>query len=546
LSRPAAPRFDQPSERTLGHILRAQARHRPDTGFVLTDDVRWTFAEVDDRADGLARGLAALGVGPGNTVAIYSGNRAELVPLVFAVNRLGAIWVPINTDERGSWLRRTLQDSRAAVLMVDGALVGRVADVLEGLSIAHVVLMGAQSGPAVSEWLPSGAALHVLDDLAASGHPLPDVSVGYGDTSAVLWTSGTTGRPKGVMQSHNAWVRAALTGADSAQTRDEDVLYCCLPMCNSAAWIGVVFRSLVAGVPFGLDATFSVQSFWERTRHFGATQAFTLGAMHLFLWQAPPAPDDGDNPVRSMGAIPMPDAILEPFKTRFGIEVIQQGYGQSEIMGLISRIDGDGRPWNAGAVGVPLPGIDVRLFDDDDREVLPGVVGEFCVRATEPHVLFNGYFNDREATLKAHRNDWYHTGDLGLLDGDAQFHFVDRKRDLIRHKGRSVSSMAVEQAVRAHPDVIEVAAFWITTAELASEAEIMIAVVARPGSELAPSQVARFVNDHAPHYLVPRYIDLVDALPHTPTDKIQKFDLRARGVTAKTWDREQSDFEVER
>lgn len=247
-----------------------------------------------------------------------------------------------------------------------------------------------------------------------------------------------------------------------------------------------------------------------------------------------------------MGAIPMPDAILEPFKARFGIESIQQGYGQSEIMGLISRVDDAGRNWNPGSVGVPLPGIDVRLLDEEDREVPQGEVGEFCVRPTEPNVLFTGYFGDPAATLAAFRNLWYHTGDLGRLDEDAQFHFVDRKRDVIRYKGRSVSSMAVEQAVRAHPCVREVAAFGIATAELASESEIVVAVVLEPDAEVDPGQLARFVNDHAPHYLVPRYIDIVDERPHTPTGKIQKFDVRARGVTATTWDREANNFQLER
>jgi crotonobetaine/carnitine-CoA ligase len=478
-------------------------------------------------------------------VAIYSGNRAELVPLVFAINRLGAVWVPINTDERGDWLRRTLQDSRATVVVTDATVVDRVAEVLGGLSFEHLVLIGPAAAPR-PEALPAGVAHHPLAALASSNARLPEVDVQYGDTSAVLWTSGTTGRPKGVMQSHNAWIRAALTGASSAQTNDDDVLYCCLPMCNSAAWIGVVFRSLVSGVPFGLDPAFSVTSFWERTRHFGATQAFTLGSMHLFLWQAPEQADDADNPVRAMGAVPMPDSILEPFKKRFGIELIQQGYGQSEIMGLISRVDGVGRHWNPGSVGTPLPGIDVRLLDDQDREVSPGTVGEFCVRPTEPYVLFNGYFGDPAATLAAQRNLWYHTGDLGLLDDDDQFHFVDRKSDLIRYKGRSVSSMAVEQAVRAHPDVREVAAFGIVTAELTSEAEIMVAVVAEPGVAIDPAQLARFVNDNAPHYLVPRYIDIISSLPHTPTGKIQKFDLLARGVTTMTWDRQSTDFVIDR
>jgi crotonobetaine/carnitine-CoA ligase len=511
----------------------------------VADDATWTYADVDRLADGLARGLTDLGIGPGDTVSIYSQNRPELVPLVFAVNRLGAIWVPINTDERGDWLRRTLRDSLARVIVVDAAVLERVTGVLEGLPVDHLVLLGDDRASDTGA-LPAHVSVHSLDALAASTAILAACSVSYGDTSAVLWTSGTTGRPKGVMQSHNAWVRAALTGAASARTGDDDILYCCLPMCNSAAWISVVFRALVAGVPFALDPSFSVTAFWERTRHFGATQTFTLGAMHLFLWQAPQRDDDAQNPIRSMGAIPMPDAILEPFKVRFGIESIQQGYGQSEVMGLLSRVDDPGEHWNPGSVGVPLPGIEVRLLNDEDRQVPPGEVGEFCVRPTEPNVLFNGYFGDPAATVAATRNLWYHTGDLGRLDGDAQFHFVDRKRDLIRYKGRSVSSMAVEQAVRAHPHVREAAAYGIATTALTSEAEIMVAVVLEPDEDVDPAELARFVNDHAPYYLVPRYIDIVSELPHTPTGKIQKFDVRARGVTASTWDREASGFVLER
>jgi len=537
--------FAAPSERTLGQVLRTQASRRPETRFVVADDATWTYADVDRLADGLARGLTDLGIGPGDTVSIYSQNRPELVPLVFAVNRLGAIWVPINTDERGDWLRRTLRGSLARVIVVDAAVLERVTGVLEGLPVDHLVLLGDDRASDTGA-LPAHVSVHSLDALAASTATLAACSVSYGDTSAVLWTSGTTGRPKGVMQSHNAWVRAALTGAASARTGDDDILYCCLPMCNSAAWISVVFRALVAGVPFALDPSFSVTAFWERTRHFGATQTFTLGAMHLFLWQAPQRDDDAQNPIRSMGAIPMPDAILEPFKVRFGIESIQQGYGQSEVMGLLSRVDDPGEHWNPGSVGVPLPGIEVRLLNDEDRQVPPGEVGEFCVRPTEPNVLFNGYFGDPAATVAATRNLWYHTGDLGRLDGDAQFHFVDRKRDLIRYKGRSVSSMAVEQAVRAHPHVREAAAYGIATTALTSEAEIMVAVVLEPDEDVDPAELARFVNDHAPYYLVPRYIDIVSELPHTPTGKIQKFDVRARGVTASTWDREASGFVLER
>ena len=247
-----------------------------------------------------------------------------------------------------------------------------------------------------------------------------------------------------------------------------------------------------------------------------------------------------------MGAVPMPDALLEPFKRRFGIERIQQGYGQSEVMGLISRVDDDATSWNAGSAGVPLPGIDVRLLDDDDREVRSGEIGEFCVRPLEPHAIFNGYLGNPEATLASFRNLWYHTGDLGRQDVDGQFHFVDRKADLIRHKGRSVASAAVEAAIRAHPAVADVAAFGIATAELVSEAEVMAVVVLTEGSATTAHELARFVNDTAPYFFVPRFIDIVEDLPRTPTGKVQKFDLRGKGVTSTTWDREAVGFELRR
>ncbi|MFZ0666675.1 MAG: AMP-binding protein [Acidimicrobiales bacterium] len=533
--------FDDPALRTLGRILRIQAEQKPDVPFVKCDEGSFTYSEADDTADRIAMGLSQLGVTRGDNVAILAGNRPDLVPLVFGINRLGAVWVPTDTAFRGTWLERSLQDGKARVLCVDAGFLPELEGIIANTSIEHVVVMGDPDSN-----FSDRMNVHPFAEIAFASPLRTDLDIHYGETSAILWTSGTTGRPKGVMQSHNAWVRASLTGASSARTGDDDVLYCCLPMHNSAAWISVVFRALVAGVPFGLDRSFSVSTFWDRTRHFGATQAFTLGVMHMFLWNAPPTEADADNPVRCMGAIPMPDRLMEPFKKRFGIDIIQQGYGQSEVMGLISRIDDDAHNWNPGTAGSPLPGIEVRLFDSEDREVPVGDVGEFCVRPTEPFVLFNGYFADPEATLAATRNLWYHTGDLGHVDEDGQFYFVDRLRDLIRFKGRSVSSLAVEETVRSHPDVAQVAAFGIPSDELESEAEIMVAVVRKPGSALDARELATYIAENAPYFLVPRYIDFLDELPQTPTGKVQKFLLKQAGRAPNTWDARQEGFDPRR
>ncbi|MEN8184891.1 MAG: AMP-binding protein, partial [Myxococcota bacterium] len=362
---------------------------------------------------------------------------------------------------------------------------------------------------------------------------------------AVLWTSGTTGRAKGVMQSHNAWIRGAVSGADNSGVRSGDRMYCCLPMYNSAAWVACVYRALVTGLTVAIDPEFSASRFWERTRFYGATQAFTLGAMHMFLWKAPPRADDADNPVRHATMIPMPDEVREPFMRRFGLETLDQGYGQSEVMGLLHRRD-DGKPPKPGSLGQPVGGIELQLLDEADREVAPGAVGEFCVRPTEPHVIFNGYFHAPEATLEAFRNLWYHTGDLGRRDADGDWFFVDRKADFMRYKGRNVSSFAVEAAVGAHPSVAECAAHGVTSEELASEAEIKVCVVLQPDQELGPEELVRFVNEHAPHFFVPRYVEFLESLPHTPTGRVQKFKLRERGLTPETWDRVRAGVTIER
>lgn len=527
-----------PDERLLGRVLRRQAERRPDAPFLLADRDVYSFGAVNHRANAGAAGLRRLGVGRGDTVALLLESTPDCVLVALAANKLGAIWVPTNTDYKGRWLREALEDSRARVLVTEASLLGRLA-ALGPLPFEHVVVRGDPGGA------PSAASSLSLAALFAEPGPEPDdAALHYGDTAAVLWTSGTTGRAKGVMQSHNVWLQAAVNGALTSGMREGDVLYNCLPTYQSAAWVANVFRALVSGAPCAMDPRFSAGEFWDRCRHYGATNTFTLGAMHVFLWQAPERDDDADNPVRIASAIPMPPALEEPFKKRFGIEAIVQGYGQSEAMALFSR--GVGRRWKPHSLGEPQPGVALALLDAEDRPVPTGEAGELCVRPSEPFALFNGYFGNPEATLRAFRNLWYHTGDLVRRDEDGDWFFVDRKADYIRYKGRNLSSFAIEAAVSAHPDVVEVAAHGVAAAELESEAELKVAVVRRPGAALSAEALARFVNETAPYFFVPRYIEFLDELPHTPTGRVQKYRLRDRGITPGTWDAVAAGFEVER
>ncbi|MCC7078578.1 MAG: AMP-binding protein [Acidimicrobiia bacterium] len=526
-------------DRVLGRLLTRQAEHDPDAAFMIDDVDTYSFGRVDALADAYAAGLADLGVRQGDTVALFMDGGPEVVIATFALNRLGAIWVPTNSDYKGDWLRESFEESRARVLLTDGDLLDRVAQLGPARLFDHVVVRG-EAGAV----LP-GTTLHPLDGLPVEGATPPAVDIHHGDTAAVMWTSGTTGRSKGVEQSHNCWVFGSEEGIRTADIREGDVLYSCMPLYNTGAWVTVIYRSLICGVPFGLDRHFSPAEFWNRTRHYGATHTITLGAMHIYLWQAPEKPDDAENPVRVASAIPMPENLIEPFKARFGIEQIFQGYGQSEMLGVLSRVDDGKTEWGANSSGKPNDSIELALLDDDDNPVQTGEVGEMCVRTKEPFGIFNGYFHNPEATLAAFRNLWYHTGDLARCDENGHYYFVDRKADYIRHKGRSVSSFAVEATVNSHPAVLQSAAFGVT-AELDSEAEIKLDVVLQPDAELTAEDLCRWVNDNAPYFAVPRYVEFVSELPTTPNGRVRKFELRERGVTGATWDRVASGFEIER
>jgi crotonobetaine/carnitine-CoA ligase len=530
--------FEDTRERLLGRCLRRQAEKIPDRDFIVWDDAHYGYGRVNELANAYARGFRELGVGPGDTVSFMMQTCPEYVWATLALNKLGAVWVPTNVDYKGQWLRESFEDGAAKLLVADAGLLPRVAE-LGALPFERILVRGDAAG------LDTGVPLAPLEQLEqAPGEEPDDAELSYGDTAAILWTSGTTGRSKGVMQSHNVWIRAAVNGAISAGLREGEVIYNCLPMYQSAAWVANVYRALVTGVPCAMDPRFSASDFWNRTRHYGATMVFTLGAMHMFLWNAPERDDDADNPVRSASMVPMPEDLIPRFKARFGIEQISQGYGQSEVMSLLSR-----KPdvtYKPNSLGEPADGIEVKLLADDDFEVPTGETGEFCIRPLEPHAIFNGYWHNAEATVRSWRNLWYHTGDLGRCDEDGEFFFVDRKADFIRFGGRNISSFAVEAAGGAHPAVLQCAAHGVTSQELASEAELKLCVVFKPGESAREEEIARFINDTAPFFFVPRYIEIMESLPQTPTGRVQKFKLRERGVTPETWDRRAVDFEVRR
>lgn len=516
-------------------VLAQQAERLADAPFLVDGSAQWSYGVVHALARRRASALAEMGIGRGDTVAFFMENSAEQVISSFAVNMLGGIWSPANIDYRGEWLASNLIDIASDVLVVDAHLLPLVNE-LSDVSFKHVIVNGTSDVP-----VAGGATYHALASLDGYAEFSERVNGGIGETTAVLWTSGTTGKSKGVMQSNHSWLLWSRRHNDVFRDgiRDGERFYGCTPMYNSGGWIINIYPALVSGSAACIDKKFSVSNFWDRVRFYEANHAMTLGTMHLYLWNAPERADDSDNPLRTMMTNPVIPTILDPFMKRFGIERVFGGYGQSEIMGATTyHSDMPGlKPGSCGYVRDGDP-VQTSVLDNDDRPVPVGEVGEICVRPNEPFALYSGYFNQPEETITAWRNMWHHTGDLGRIDEDGELFFVDRKKDSLRHKGRNTSTFEVEHIARQHPAVAQVAAVGVTVEDFASEEELKICLVAHEGQHIDPLEFCKFMDAKAPYFFVPRYVDVLDALPMTPTNKVQKFKLREHGNTSATWDRE--------
>jgi crotonobetaine/carnitine-CoA ligase len=461
-------------------------------------------------------------------VAVLLPNCPEFALTWFATGRLGAVHAPINTAFRGPGLRHAIDVTRAAVLVVDEALLEAVAGVAAELpSLTTLVVRGDASRAAGA--LPRHRVV-AFDELVAAP-PVAPVPVDDQELAMLLFTSGTTGRSKGCMLSHRFVIRHAELFVEHLRLRSDDVLYCPFPLFHADAAVFTVAPALVLGATAALGERFSVRRFWPEVRAFGATVFDFMGATLTMLHKQEPRPDDADNPARLGWGVPMPE-FADAFERRFDVELVEV-YGLTDA-GIVAY-----HPLEAprrGACGRPVQPFEVKLLDESGAEVPAGTVGEIAMRAHEPSVLMQGYFGMPEHTLETFRDLWLHTGDLARFDEDGWLHFVGRRKDVIRRRGENISAFEIEEVLEAHPAVREAAAYGVPS-ELTEE-DVMVAVVLRDGAALEAQELSAFCAERMARHTLPRYVDFVPSLPRTPTEKVEKFRLVERGVSATTHDLE--------
>jgi crotonobetaine/carnitine-CoA ligase len=512
-----------PEARTLPALLRARAEQSPDATFVVDELGTLSWAGAVDLARGTCAAFAALGVGRGDTVALMLDNRREMLAGWFGLAWMGAVEVPVNPAIAGDRLVHMLNHSGCRELLVQGDYLRQVDAVAGRLtSLRRVIVVGEGR----SEHFETLAFAELDADPGAA----PDVAVRFSDPEAVLFTSGSSGPAKGAVVSHGQhWTNGrqptALFGID-----ERDTVYVCLPLHHNMAQGYGVCVSLVSGAAVRIAPRFDAEGFWDDVRAHGATVLSFVGAMLVLLAKRPPSEDDADNPLRVGFGVPIPADLHEDFERRFGVRLVH-GYGSTEAT-IVAWNNREDR--KVGAAGRPLPEFEVQVVDDDDLPLPAGSIGEICVRPREPFSMFSGYLGDAERTVEAWRNLWFHTGDRGWFDDDGDLWFSDRIGDVIRRMGEFISSQEVEEALLSHPGVQLAAAFGVPS-EL-SEEELMVAVVPQPDAELDASAIRAWCTDRVPRHAVPRYVELREELPMTPTGKIEKYKLRERGVTAATDD----------
>ena len=524
------PRMPSREACVLGYQLEHWARQKPDEiAFMFYGGEAWTWAQTLDLTRRAANGLKNMGVKKGDHVLSWQPNNTDAVLTWFGLNYIGAVYVPVNTAYKGNLLQHVVQLSDATLMVCHADLAARLDDIDCG-ELKKVIITGGDASLANLATYP-GTALLAETGLAN----MPEVVEPW-DTQYIIFTSGTTGPSKAVLSSYG---QGHAMGPEAGTYIDaSDRMLINLPMFHVGGTCYMIVTLANGGSCF-LDTHFKTDEFWQTVDENEITLTCLLGAMIPFLLKLPPSNQDKKHALKKAVCIPWNEDTMA-IGERYDVEA-RTLFNMTEIS---TPMMSDLFPPEPGTCGKPREGVEARVVDDNDCEVAPGEIGELILRTDRPWAMNHGYYKNPEATARAWRNGWFHTGDGFRYDEKGYFYFVDRIKDAIRRRGENISSFEVESEVIAFPAVHEAAAIPVPS-EL-GEDEVMVVVAAVPGQDLEPLALFQFLEPRMAHFMLPRFIRIMAELPKTPTQKVQKHLLKDAGVTADTWDREVAGIKVKR
>nr|MCH9672922.1 AMP-binding protein [Gammaproteobacteria bacterium] len=478
-------------------------------------------------AQALAGALRGVGVEQGDTVISWLPNGSEALQVWFGCNWMGAVYVPLNTAYRGTLLQHVVANANARVMICHRALVDRIDDIELG-TVDTIIVVGEQA---------QTGYLSFEDFLAGATAPALTRPIEPWDIQYIIFTSGTTGPSKGVLIPYlQTYCTGAVAYRDMLDADDRFMVN--LPLFHVGG-TGLSACMLAYGGSIAVVEYFRTDEFWQQVRDLEVTSSIMLGAMTPFLLKTAPSPADQDHPLRTVLMVPLGEDAQD-FAERFNVDV----YTTFNMTEISSPLMSEKNPRRVGVAGKMRAGVELRIVDEFDRELPIGATGELIVRTDAPWAMNAGYNRNSEATARAWRNGWFHTGDAFRCDDEGYYYFVDRMKDAIRRRGENISSFEVEAEVQLHPAVREVAAIGVPSES--GEDEVMIVIARADDVEFDPKELIEALRSRMPHFMVPRFVRTVAELPKTPTQKIQKHLLKQEGVTDDTWDRETAGIVIKR
>jgi crotonobetaine/carnitine-CoA ligase len=512
--------MDIVGDRTLRDLLDEQVERHPDKTFIVVEDkdgnvTETTYAQMQARVDRVAAGLAELGVQQGDRVTVHLSNSREILDVWFALATLGAIMVPSNVANTVGELEYVLSYSGAVAVVTQPSLWHTVAAAADAVpAVQHRIL-------ARTRHAAPGTVL--LEDLATSTVPTPRPDVDSEDVVQMLFTSGTTARPKGVLLTHANALHGGERESRGLLMDENDRCMTALPLFHVNAQCITVLSAMTVGGTCIVLEEFRATKYWDQLRRHRATQTSLVATQVRTLLAQPERDTDRDHALRrTFYALNISDDEKDTFQERYGVELIN-AYGLSEAMTLVTLAPVFG-PKHWPSIGKPLMGRTVRLVDPDGNDVPVGSVGEIIVEGVPGRTLMKGYYNDPEATARALRDGWLWTGDNAYADKEGYLFWFDRRSDMIKRAGENISTLEVEFALIEHPAIAEVAVIGVPDA-LRDEA-VKAVIVLEPGKTLTAEEVHEFCDGRLAKFKIPTIIDIRDHLPKTSIGKISKGELR--------------------
>ena len=495
---------------TLPDLLRSQAQRMPDRPFVQYKERTLTYGDFDARTDALAAGLARLGIAGGDVVAVLLPNCLEFLEAWWAILKAGGVLCPVNPAYTGPEAGYVIGHSAAVAVVTDARGADAIAPERGTLPDLRAVISIDAGGDV-------GFA-----EVAGEEATVPTPERRGDDLAAILYTSGTTGKPKGAMLTHRNQLVNATMGAELLPLGEGERVGLMLPLFHANAQVVSCLIPMMIGCEIVMWERFSASTFWRTVEQLAPVSISAVPTILAAVLNAPGAPA-GESSLRYIicGAAPLSVELLEAFQHRFGIRVLE-GYGLTETtcVSSINPFYGDRK---AGSIGLPLRGQQMRIAGPDGSEIPDGELGEIAIAG--PNVMA-GYLNDPEATAEAIRDGWLHTGDIGCRDPDGYFFIVDRSKDMIIRGGENIYPREIEEVLYTHEAVFECAVIGIPD-QVRGE-EVLAVVTPKAGMALDLGELAEFAAARLAKYKRPRDYEIRDVLPKTATGKINKGPLRER------------------